>query len=209
MTPVVYCTRHRAHHRSNYDLKSVTAHPKSWQVLAVVRVIALVFVAGTLLAGCSRIAAQATAPERAAPMPLPATIAVPSTESSPPSRILLASWYGPGFAGSKTASGEVYDPNGLTAASRELRLGSHVQVTNLVNGRTVNVRINDCGPYVRGRRLDLSMGAARELGLTRAGVVPVRVNHIAQPVRGRRCVAMRPKHRRRRRPPKRSPADVA
>ena len=207
MTSVVYCTRHRSHRRSNYDSKGVTALPKPGQALAMARDFALVVVAGALFAGCSGIEAQATAPNWAAPTALPAT--TPNKESSPPSRIVLASWYGPGFAGSRTASGEVYDPSGLTAASRELPLGSHAQVTNLHNGRTVNVRINDCGPYVRGRGLDLSRGAARELGMTRAGVVSVRVTRIAQPVRGQRCIATHSKHRRRRRPTKRSATDVA
>jgi rare lipoprotein A len=70
-----------------------------------------------------------------------------------------ASWYGPGFAGNRTANGEVYDPSGLTAAHRSLAFGTIVRVTNLRNGRSVVVRINDRGPFVGGRIIDLSAGA--------------------------------------------------
>lgn len=80
----------------------------------------------------------------------------------------LASWYGPGFEGRPTASGELYDPNGLTAAHKTLPLGTEVLVS--YGGRTVPVTINDRGPFVGERALDLSQGAARELGLTRVGV---------------------------------------
>src|SRR6058998_2315837 len=66
----------------------------------------------------------------------------------------VASWYGPGFHGNRTANGEVFDQNELTAAHPSLPLGSHVMVTNLTNGRTVEVRINDRGPFVGGRAID-------------------------------------------------------
>jgi|HubBroStandDraft_2_1064218.scaffolds.fasta_scaffold285902_1 rare lipoprotein A (peptidoglycan hydrolase) len=91
----------------------------------------------------------------------------------------VASWYGPGFAGHRTSNGEVYNPEGLTAASKTLPLGSHVRVTNPDTGRSVVVRINDRGPYVRGRSLDLSHGAARQIGLTSAGVGRVQVTPTA------------------------------
>lgn len=80
----------------------------------------------------------------------------------------LASWYGPGFEGRPTASGEPYDPNGLTAAHKTLPLGTEVLVS--YGGRTVPVTINDRGPFVGDRELDLSQGAARALGLTKVGV---------------------------------------
>jgi rare lipoprotein A len=86
-----------------------------------------------------------------------------------------ASWYGPRFHGRRTASGERFDQNELTAAHRSLPLGARVTVTNLENGRSVDVAINDRGPYVRGRVIDLSKAAARELGMVRDGVVLVRV----------------------------------
>jgi rare lipoprotein A len=81
------------------------------------------------------------------------------------------------FRGRHTASGERFDPNSMTAASKTLPIGSVVQVTNLKNGRSVNVRINDRGPYVRGRSLDLSHAAARQIGLT-AGVARVKVTPV-------------------------------
>ena len=81
-----------------------------------------------------------------------------------------ASWYGPGFHGRKTANGEKYNMFMLTAASRELPLGSYVLVISPETGRKVVVRINDRGPYVDGRIIDLSYAAARKLGLLRKGV---------------------------------------
>jgi rare lipoprotein A len=81
-------------------------------------------------------------------------------------------------AGRPTASGEAYDPNDLTAASRTLPLGSTVEVTNPSNGRSVRVRINDRGPYVRGRSIDLSKRAAEEIGLTEKGVGRVKIRRV-------------------------------
>ncbi len=81
-------------------------------------------------------------------------------------------------AGRPTASGEAYDPNDLTAASRTLPLGSTVEVTNPSNGRSVKVRINDRGPYVRGRSIDLSKRAAEEIGLTEKGVGRVKIKRV-------------------------------
>jgi rare lipoprotein A len=80
----------------------------------------------------------------------------------------LASWYGPGFEGLPTASGEPYDPYGYTAAHKTMRLGTELTVS--YGGRSVNVVVNDRGPYVGARELDLSQGAAEYLGLTHAGV---------------------------------------
>jgi len=91
----------------------------------------------------------------------------------------LASYYGPGFNGKPTASGEVFDERQLVAASRTLPLGSVVRVTNLDNGRTVRLRITDRGPYGRNHRkgciIDVSKGAARKLHFIRDGLVHVRV----------------------------------
>ena len=87
----------------------------------------------------------------------------------------IASWYGPGFHGNPTASGEVFDQYDLTAAHPTLPLGTRVLVTNLAKGRQVEVRINDRGPFVKGRVIDLSYAAARVLGLTRAGTAQVRL----------------------------------
>jgi 3D (Asp-Asp-Asp) domain-containing protein len=87
----------------------------------------------------------------------------------------LASWYGPGFYGRQTASGTVYTGARLTAAHRSLPFGTLVRVTNLENGRRVVVVIDDRGPFIRGRVIDLSVAAAQRLGMVRDGVVPVRI----------------------------------
>jgi len=91
----------------------------------------------------------------------------------------LASWYGPGFHGNRSASGEIYNQNAMTAAHRSLPFGTYVQVTNMDNGRSVVVRINDRGPFVGGRVIDLSAAAARALGVTQTGVAPVRLDVLA------------------------------
>ncbi|HFC97681.1 MAG TPA: septal ring lytic transglycosylase RlpA family protein [Thermosulfurimonas dismutans] len=92
----------------------------------------------------------------------------------------LASWYGPGFHGRRTASGEIYNMYAFTAAHRILPLGTYVLVTNLENGRRVVVRINDRGPFVPGRIIDLSYAAARALGMLEKGVVRVRLVALAE-----------------------------
>jgi len=94
----------------------------------------------------------------------------------------IASWYGPGFAGRATASGETYDPQNLTAAHKSLPLGSLVRVHNLQNDRDMIVRINDRGPFVRGRVIDLSEAAARVLGFRDDGLARVRLTHLSGPV---------------------------
>jgi hypothetical protein len=87
----------------------------------------------------------------------------------------LASWYGPGFAGRRTASGEVFDPSLLTAAHKTLPFGTRVRVVNLENGRSVDVRITDRGPFKPGRVIDLSRAAAEAIGMIGSGVAQVRV----------------------------------
>ena len=86
-----------------------------------------------------------------------------------------ASWYGPGFHGRLTANGERYNQYAFTAAHRYLRFGTKVRVTNLNNGRSVIVRINDRGPFVGGRVIDLSAAAASSLNMINSGVAPVKV----------------------------------
>jgi rare lipoprotein A len=92
----------------------------------------------------------------------------------------LASWYGDRFHGRPTATGETFDMNALTAAHKTLPLPGLVEVTNLENGRTVVLRVNDRGPFVDGRIIDLSRGAARELGLLERGVGRVRVRYLGR-----------------------------
>lgn len=84
-----------------------------------------------------------------------------------------ASWYGRPFHGRKTSNGEIYDMNGLTAAHKTLPFGTWVEVENRDNGRRITIRINDRGPFVRGRILDLSRGAAQELGILDQGIADV------------------------------------
>ena len=86
-----------------------------------------------------------------------------------------ASWYGPRFDGNPTASGEAFDMNALTAAHRTLPLGSRVLIHNLENDRRVVVKINDRGPYIQGRDIDLSYGAARQLGMVPDGIARVEI----------------------------------
>lgn len=86
-----------------------------------------------------------------------------------------ASYYGPGFHGRPTATGEIFNQDQLTAASTELPLGTRATVKNLENGRSVEVRVNDRGPYADGRVIDLSTAAARQLGMVHDGIAEVRI----------------------------------
>jgi rare lipoprotein A len=94
-----------------------------------------------------------------------------------------ASWYGHPYHGRRTASGETYDMNQLTAASPALPLGTRVEITNLRNGRSVHVRVNDRMPPASARLIDLSHAAAVELRAVRAGVIPVRLRVVSAPTR--------------------------
>ena len=116
-----------------------------------------------------------------------ALLAVPAPETSVPSQAPVApiwtqngkvSWYGPGFHGRRTANGEIFDTNEMTMAHRSLAFGSKVRVTNLDNGRSIVVRVNDRGPYVGGRIADLSHAAASRLGFVEDGVVHARIELI-------------------------------
>ena len=91
-----------------------------------------------------------------------------------------ASWYGKAHQGRRTTSGETYDMNKLTAAHPSLPMGTRILVTNLKNGRSVTVRVNDRGPFVDGRIVDLSYAAAREVGAIGEGVVPVRIRVVSE-----------------------------
>lgn len=103
----------------------------------------------------------------------------------------IASWYGPKFHGKNTANGEKYNQNDLTAAHRTLPMPSIVEVTNLENGRSVRVRINDRGPYARGRIIDLSKRGADLLGVSGPGTAKVRVRLIADESRRIKEAALR------------------
>ena len=93
----------------------------------------------------------------------------------------ICSWYGPSFHGKPTANGEIYDQNAMTAAHPILPMGTRIEVLNLRNGRKARVRINDRGPYKKGRILDLSRGAARRIGMLHEGTAPVRITVLHWP----------------------------
>jgi rare lipoprotein A len=101
---------------------------------------------------------------------------IPGGDIPPPGKVVergIASWYGPGFHGKQTANGEVFDTAELTAAHKKLPFHTRVHVTNLDNGSTVVVRINDRGPFIRGRIIDLSRAAAEEIGMIGPGTARV------------------------------------
>ncbi|NJM49530.1 MAG: septal ring lytic transglycosylase RlpA family protein [Sphingomonadales bacterium] len=90
----------------------------------------------------------------------------------------MASYYGKELAGNRTANGERFDPTGFTAAHRTLPFGAQVRVTNLSNGRDVVVRVNDRGPFARGRIIDISHAAAVEIGMVRSGHARVKLEMV-------------------------------
>ncbi|HZT35919.1 MAG TPA: septal ring lytic transglycosylase RlpA family protein [Nitrososphaera sp.] len=97
-----------------------------------------------------------------------------------------ASWYGKGFQGKKTASGETFNQHELTAAHPTLPLGTEANVTNLETGKSVEVEINDRGPYTKGRDIDLSKEAAKEIGLKKGGATPVKIEAKVPPEGGKK-----------------------
>jgi rare lipoprotein A len=113
----------------------------------------------------------------------PSQVKLPSLPDAPLTQTGIASWYGPGFHGKATASGIIYDQNDLTAAHQTLPLGSRVMVTNLSNGNSTQVIINDRGPFAKGRIIDLSYGAGKSLGMITPGTIPVRLEVIETPYR--------------------------
>ena len=130
--------------------------------------------------GCS---AQAPAPEPAPipvvqpPPPPPAPVVEGPREVGKP-KVTTASFYSPALQGQPTTSGEPYNQHAMTAASRTLPIGSHAKVTNLKTGKSVVVRINDHGPYVKGRGIDLSRDAAKHIGIDHRGIAKVKVTRV-------------------------------
>jgi rare lipoprotein A (peptidoglycan hydrolase) len=114
------------------------------------------------------------------PAPAPSPVATVPNEIGPP-KVTTASFYGPGLQGHVTSSGEVYNQHAMTAASRTLPIGSHAKVTNLKTGKSVVVRINDHGPFVKGRGIDLSRAAAKNIGIDHHGVAKVKVTRVTAP----------------------------
>jgi len=121
-----------------------------------------------MLGGCSRVAGPFPPP----PSPIP----VPGWSEEG-----IASWYGEPFHGRRTASGETYDMEAPTAAHRTLPFGTVVRVENLETGRSTTLTINDRGPYVSGRTIDVSRRGARELDMLGSGIAPVRVTVLQAP----------------------------
>ncbi len=126
-------------------------------------------------------AIQTASPVRplAAPPPRPTTVQKPATSKLIQVVQGAASWYGPGFYGRTTANGERFSKHTLTAAHRTLPFGTRVRVTNLSNGLSVVVRINDRGPFKDHRVIDLAHGAASQLRMMQAGEVPVKLEILA------------------------------
>lgn len=108
----------------------------------------------------------------------PARVSVPAPGTGRATQTGIASWYGPGFHGKPTASGVIYDQHELTAAHQTLPLGTRVMVTNLQNSASMELTINDRGPFAKGRILDLSYAAAQALGAVGPGTIPVRIEVI-------------------------------
>jgi rare lipoprotein A len=130
---------------------------------------ALVAALLAVTAGCGR---RVTA---RVPVPPPPPAPIGWTETG------IASWYGIPYDGRHTSSGEIFDMHALTAAHRTLPFNTWLEVTDLQSGKSVEVRINDRGPFVDGRIIDLSMGAAERLGTVRAGLAKVRLKVINPP----------------------------
>ena len=133
---------------------------------AVRRAAAITLAAALATTGCSLV--RPLLPE---PTPPPVEGGVQTGE---------ASWYGPGFHGRRTASGERYDQDALTAAHRTLPFGTRVRVTRVATGQHVIVRINDRGPWFDDRVIDLSRAAGTALGLMRPGIAPVRLEIVGR-----------------------------
>lgn len=128
-----------------------------------------IILAGLFIEGCF-----------AQPLPTPS----PAASNTRRSITGTASWYGPGFHGRRTSSGSVYNQEDLSAASMLFPLGTQLMVTNLANGQSVEVLVNDHGPYVNGRDLDLSHRAADVLGIIKPGVARVRMDVVSAPAGG-------------------------
>ena len=143
---------------------------------------ALALISLLLVTSCATQQPQPAPAPAAAPPPAPAP---PPRTSAQPSKTVRASYQGAQAAGRPTASGELYDPGELTAASKIFPIGSTLLVTNPANGKSVKVRVNDRGPHVRGRSLDLSKRAAEELGITEKGVARLKVKRLdSKPAKG-------------------------
>jgi rare lipoprotein A len=161
----------------------------------------LIGVPALILVGCGVFGSDTgEAQTRKRPTPIPAQAPVPQLETAgvggvedgagQPAlsaekvnydEVGYASWYGDELRGNTTASGEIFNPDSVSAAHKTLPLPSFAEVTNLDSGRTILVRVNDRGPFKRGRIIDISAGAAKQLGVTSQGQFPVRVRRVNPP----------------------------
>lgn len=128
----------------------------------------------SLLPGCTRLLGREETPPPSVVTPQ-VKEEMPMPEGAKVEQVGAASWYGPAQNGKETASGETFDQNKLTAAHPTLPLGTKAVVTNLETGKSVAVTINDRGPFVKGRKIDLSRAAAQKLGMTKKGVAKVKI----------------------------------
>ena len=166
-------------------LPEISSWRKSASFLRLILVSSFALIAA---AGCAHRTYQ---PQPPAPVPAPPNQPVPSgpppsVERQPavPGEYVeegIASWYGVPFNGRRTSDGEIYDMHQLTGAHRTLPFGAVVRVTNLLNGRQTEVRINDRGPFVANRIIDLSLAAAQAIGLVGTGTAPVRLEIVSGP----------------------------
>jgi rare lipoprotein A len=144
--------------------------------------LALLLAGVTLLAGCGGGGNKHARTITPAPPPTSAeTFNIPANAKPLYVETGLASWYGPPYHNRPAANGEIFDMNAPTAAHRTLPMGSIVRVTNLATGQRTLVRINDRGPFVEGRIIDLSLAAASEIGVRRAGIAKVRLEVMRAP----------------------------
>lgn len=134
----------------------------------------------TLLLGCA-VAALVALSARSEARPPELKMLEASPASAVPTEFGVASWYGSECQGNLTASGTLYNQNALTCAHRELPLGTEIKVTNLLNRRSLVLKVNDRGPAVPDRILDVSERAAKRLGFRHAGITPVRIQVVSFP----------------------------
>lgn len=171
--------------RGDFERKAV--HGSRRERSTFPRRLALLSAIALVAAGCAH---KTYAPQAPAPAPLPQPSAPsarpPAVETQPaiPGQYVeegVASWYGIPFDGHRTSNGEIYDMHAFTAAHRTLPFGSMVRVTNLRNGMQTEVRINDRGPFVANRIIDLSLSAAQAIGMVGPGTAPVRLEVVSGP----------------------------
>ncbi len=133
--------------------------------------------------GCAKQSPFSTPPEHPRPYKIGRKWYQPLASSKNFKQKGIASWYGADFHGKKTANGEIYDMHEISAAHKTLPLDTHVKVDNLENGKSIVVRINDRGPFIRGRIIDLSFAAAKKLGIVENGTAKVKIKALGTPAK--------------------------